>query len=581
MRAAIANVLICVFLLIVALAIFSGSDDVNVAQGSALVIAPQGAISEQPPARAPLSQLFDGSDSRATRVGDILEAIELAATDTRISLLALDLRGLTQASPALLEVVGAKLKKFRETGKTVIAASDSYSQQQYYLASFADEVYMHPMGQVLITGFEAYQDYYQQLLAHLKININVFRVGTYKTAIEPYTRSDMSAAAKKANQALVNELWRDYVNQIASNRGIDPTVFESYVNDFDKVLNSVGGDTALAAFNHGLVDKLLTNDALEKLLIERVGRSDSGSFSGTGFRTYLNIGSAQKLTLSDEKIAVIVAEGMIMMGDQPRGDVGAASTVKMIRQAREDKDVKAIVLRVDSPGGSVLASEMIRQELEIVQALGKPVIASMGGVAASGGYWISATADEIWASPNTITGSIGVFALVPTFEDSLSSIGIERDGVGTTALSGGLDPFMGINQKVKNILQSTVEHNYGRFVNLVAHGRDMEREAVEAVAQGRVWSGRKAHDLGLVDHLGHLDQAIQAAATRAGLNEYEIVNIEKPLTPQEQFLEKITDFFGLSKSPSSRLNKIIEPLRQFEKFNDPAHIYAICEICRL
>ena len=278
-------------------------------------------------------------------------------------------------------------------------------------------------------------------------------------------------------------------------------------------------------------------------------------------------------------MAIVVADGTILAGDQPAGTIGADSTSRLIREARKDEDVKALVLRVDSPGGSAFASEIIRQELELVQTTGKPVVVSMGGVAASGGYWISATADEIWATPTTITGSIGVFALLPTFEDSLSSVGIARDGVGTSSLTGALDPMTGVSERMGNVLQASVEHTYARFVNLVARGRDMEPEAVEAVAQGRVWSGRKARDLGLVDGLGHLDDAIEAAAERAGIEEYEVVTIEEPLSTQEKILMRLFDEFGHSPRPAAWLTSIFGDFESLVSLNDPKHIYAICELC--
>ena len=581
MRVALANLIIALLLLLVVVLLFASPGAVDVPQGAALVIAPRGSIVEQPTQPNPISRLLGGAATGEVKAVDVLDAIEHATTDERIELLALDVTDLAYASTAQLDAIGAAIQAFRDTGKTVVAASDYYTQQQYYLASFADEVYMHPMGQLMLTGFGAYQDYYQGLLERLKINVHVFRVGTYKSAVEPFIRSDMSVAAKQANQALVDDLWRHYVNQVASNRGLEPAAFQRYADDYDELLKAVGGDMARAALENGLVDELLTNEALEDRLVAKVGEADNGSFLRVGLGNYLRAIRGPKLPSSRDQVAVIVADGMILMGDQPRGTVGSRSTVKLIRRAREDDAVKAIVLRVDSPGGSAFASEVIRQELEVAQMTGKPVIASMGGVAASGGYWISATADEIWASPTTITGSIGVFGIVPTFEDSMSSIGVERDGVGTSTLSGALDPFNGISERMGNILQSTVESTYERFLNLVARGRDMVPEEVDAIGQGRVWTGRKALELGLVDQLGHLNQAIEAAAARAGLDDYEVVTIEKPLTPQEQLLAQIIDSFGLTGVSSPRLEKVLSPLKWLDALNDPAHVYAICESCRL
>ena len=576
-----ANILIVLLLLVVIAVVLSAPEHAEIPDGAALVVAPKGAIVEQPALPA---FRFPPSLSGApveTRAADIIEGIRQAASDERIEILTLDLTDLEFASIAHLEAIGEAIEEFRNADKTVVAASDFFNQSRYYLASFADEVYMHPFGELILTGFGAYQDFYGGMLEKLKVNVHVYRIGSYKSAVEPYTRSDMSVDAKEANQGLVDDLWQSYVDRVARNRSLDPQALQHYADEYDVLLREVNGDAARAALEYGLVDELLTHDAFQDRLAERVGTNGNGKFIRADLPSYLRDVRGPRLPSRGHKVAVIAVDGVIRAGDQPRGLVGSDSTSRLIRQAREDVDVKALVLRVDSPGGSAFASEVIRQELELVQATGKPVVVSMAGVAASGGYWISATADEIWATPTTITGSIGVFAVLPTFEDSLASIGIARDGVGTTSLTGDLDPFGGVSERMDNVLQAAVEHTYNRFVNLVARGRDMAPDAVEGIAQGHVWSGRKALELGLVDGLGHLDDAIEAAAERAGIEDYKVVTIAKDLSTQEKILMRLFDEVGLSSRPAAWLKPIIAGLESIAALNDPRHVYAICESCGL
>ena len=577
LRVALANALIGLLLLVLVVAIMSAPKGVQIPNGTALLVAPKGSIVEQPsyPTFGVPPLLSDVSNE--TKAGDIIDAIRRAASDERVAMLTLDLTELDFASTAHLEAIGEAIEEFRDADKNVVATSDYFTQPRYYLASFADEIYMHPLGELMLTGFGAYQDYYGSLLEKLKVNVHVYRIGSYKSAVEPYTRTDMSADAKKANQALVDDLWRSYVDQVAENRRLDPQALQHYANEYDVLLREVNGDAARAALENGLVDELLTHDAFRDRVAESVGTGDE---LRAGVAQYLRAVRGSERPGHGPKVAVIIVDGMILAGDQPRGVVGADSTSRLIRKAREDTDVKALVLRVDSPGGSAFASEVIRQELELVQATGKPVVVSMGGVAASGGYWISATADEIWAAPTTITGSIGVFAILPTFEDSLSSIGISRDGVGTSSLTGALDPFGGVSERMGNVLQAAVEDTYGRFVNLVARGRDMAPEEVEAIAQGHVWSGRKALELGLVDGLGHLNRAVEAAAQRAGIDAYKVVTIDEPLSTQEKILMRLFDELGFSPRPAAAwLEPIIARFESLASLNDPRHVYAICEFC--
>ena len=356
---------------------------------------------------------------RETRYQDLIDALDSAKNDARIAVIVLDLEHLTGVSPAHLSGLGDALSAAKAAGKEIVSVGDYYTQGQYYLASFADTIYMHSMGQVLLTGFGSYQTYYKDLLDKLKVKVHVFRVGAYKAAVEPYTRTDMSPEAREANRAMIDELWQDYIAKVSANRKIALDQMNDYVLHYEDLLKTADGDMARVALEHGLVDALISRDEMRQRLIAKVGESE-GTFRQIASTDYLRATRAVQPP-TDNEVGVVVASGMILPGEQPRGSIGADSLTELIRNARLDQHVKAVVLRVDSPGGAAISSEVIRQELEQLQTSGKPLVISMAGVAASGGYWISATADEIWAAPTTVTGSIGIFGMVPTFEDSLAA----------------------------------------------------------------------------------------------------------------------------------------------------------------
>ncbi len=584
LRVALANLIVGLLLLaFVAAVVLGGTRDADVPDGTTLVVAPKGAIVEQTRPPNPFPGLLGSGGGPQVAAADLLRAIEHASSDDRVALLALDLTNLSYVSGAHIEALGAAIRGFRETGKKVVASSNYFTQGQYYLASFADVVYLHPLGQILLPGYGLYRDYYSGLLDKLKVNVHVFRVGTYKAAVEPFTRPDMSPAAREANLALVNDLWESTVNGISENRNMTPEAVRRYADEYDVLLAAAGGDAARAALEHGLVDELLTPEALRERLASELEVDDVEDLERTGFARYL-VATGPEPRPSGDRVAVILAEGPIQMGDQPRGTVGGVSTARLIKRAREDDAVKAVVLRVDSPGGSAFASELIRQELELAQTAGKPVVASMGGVAASGGYWISSTADEIWASPTTITGSIGVFSMVPSLEESFSAVGVTRDGVGSTALSDSYDFFSGVTDRMGNILQATVDHTYERFLNLVARGRDMSVEDIDAIGQGRVWSGRRALELGLVDGLGNLDRAVEAAAALAELDDYSVQVLEKELSAGERLLQRFADDIDFANSAAGTaltlwLQRTLSGVEELRILNDPGHVYAICATC--
>jgi protease-4 len=573
-----ANLLFVLFVLFVLAIMFSGGGRVTVPDKGALVLAPEGTIVEQTSQSSPFEALIGGSEvAGETRYQDLIDALDAAKDDARISVIVLDLEHLTGVSPAHLGGIGDGLAAAKAAGKEIIAVGDYYTQGQYYLASFADAIYMHPMGQVLLTGFGAFQSYYKDLLDRLKVKVHVFRVGAYKAAVEPYTRTDMSAEAREANKAMIDELWQDYVERVAANRKLTQGQMGDYIQHYDELLKATAGDMARVALEHGLVDELISRDEMRDKLVAKVGEEEH-TFRQIGYADYLRIVHRVPAPAENE-VGVVVASGMILPGDQPRGTIGADSLTELLRSARADERVKAVVLRVDSPGGAALSSEVIRQEVEQIQLAGKPVVVSMGSVAASGGYWISATADEIWAAPTTVTGSIGIFGLVPTFEDSLAAIGISRDGIGSAPLAGALDPFSGVSEPMGKILQANVESGYRRFLDLVARGRDMLPERVDAIGQGRVWTGRKALELGLIDGLGQLPDAVAAAAKRAKIEDYRVKFIEKPLTAREQLLKQIAESLGFAST--ARWSQWTHALTQLTRLEDPLHTYTLCDACSL
>jgi len=572
-------------LLVVFGVLFGGPGGVQVPEDGLVILDPRGAIVEQPGLLDAQSLLLGSAEVTATPLRDVLGALERAATDTRIRGVVLDLTELTSVSAASLETLGAALERFRESGKSLIAHGDYYSQAQYFLASWADTVYLHPMGQLMLPGYGGSQLYFASLLERLGINVHIFRVGTHKAAVEPFSLDGMSDLSRANMQHLVDELWERYLNQVATNRGMTTLALRSYANEYPAHLVAVGGDTARVALEHGLVDELVSQSQFRARLSALAGAS-GGNPRTIGFQDFLLATHTPPLPASDE-IGVIVAEGTIDMGEQPRGAIGADSLVSLIRDARRDERIKAVVLRVDSPGGSALASELIRQELEQLQEAGKPLVVSMGGTAASGGYWISAMADEIWASPATITGSIGIFGLIPTLEESLGKLGVYADGVSTTPL-GRADPLTGMNEAMATVFQASVEDGYRRFLQLVSDGRNLSIEQVDAVAQGQVWSGSQALAFGLVDNLGELDDAIAAAARLAALDSYEWRYVEQPLTPGEQFAQELIRNFGMTTLGNGRwleglmssgVRQTLDGVSALARFNDPRDLYSLCEFC--
>lgn len=589
-RLILSNLFFFGFLLVAVLVLTSRAPTPQVPNGGALVIDPVGAIVERRTPIDPVQQFLSPQSVLAeTEFDDLMEALRHARDDARIGLLVLNLDELQSVSTAHAFALADALQAAREAGKRVVAYGSMFAQQPYLIASAAEAVYLHPLGQVVLPGFEINNLYFKGLLDKLDINVHVFRAGRYKEFVEPYTRDGMSDEAREANTELLQGLWAQYQRRVVANRALQDDRFQRFTQSLDTALAETDGDLARLAMEYHLVDELLTPDQARARFADVAGRDDQGDYRRIGFREYLQATRAAPQA-EGARIGVITAEGPIVPGDPGRGLIGADRLVGLIREAREDESVAALVMRINTPGGSSFASELIRQELELTQVAGKPVVISMGPVAASGGYWISATADAIVAEPTTITGSIGVFGILPTFERSLAELGVTTDGVATTPL-GGADLLTGLNEPTRTILQASTEHTYRHFLNLVARGRDMAPERVEELAEGRVWLGDRALDLGLVDLLGDEQAAVARAAELAGLTDYGVKHIEPDLTPQEMLLRALmgnANVAGIAGTGGwNEVPPLLSPLLRragdawllLRGLTDPGHSYALCPAC--
>ena len=499
---------------------------------TALVLDPKGAIVEQYTA-APTQRAFGGllgNGRKEVQLRDIVDTIDAAAADPHIERLVLVPDDIDGAGFAMLREIGAALDRFRASGKDVLAVASGMTQGQYYLAAHADRILLHPQGAVLLEGLGRYRTYYKDLLDRLGVVVHLFRVGEYKSAAEPYVRNDASPEAKEADLFWMNGVWGDYLKDIAAARKLDVAQLSAAIQNYPQAIKAANGDLAALALQQKLVDQLATHDEARDMLIEK-GVRDDKTFRHVDFQDYLHIVQREHLADLRAPIAVVVAEGEIVSGDQSPGTIGGDSLSHLIRAAREDESIKAVVLRVNSPGGEVFPSELIRREVELTRNAGKPVIVSMGDVAASGGYWISMNANRIFAEPTTITGSIGIFGLFPTIPDTLAKIGVHTDGVGTTPFAGAFDIRRQLDPNLGSVLQSVIEKGYRDFIGNVAKARGKTAEEIDAIARGRVWSGAQAKERALVDELGGLSDAIAAAAQAANLgDEHRVRYIEKELS---------------------------------------------------
>jgi len=587
--------LFLIFLILVGVGIWlqvsgSGSGSTPVQQG-ALKVDLTGVLVDKPSVSNKLSklgrQLLGASSDRLQEnsLFDVVDAIRQAKSDKNITGMVLDLRDFAGGDQPSLQYVGKALREFRDSGKPIFALGDSYSQAQYYLASYASKIYLSPQGTVDLHGFATNGLYYKTLLDKLKVNSHVFRVGTYKSAVEPFLRDDMSQAARDADSRWVGQLWQNYLNTVAGNRQITPDQLFPGAAAVIAGLEAVNGDTAKYALNNKLVDVLDSRAAADQELVKTFGWDKaSNDYHSVSIYDY----NVKQPTQQDGNIAVVMASGAIMDGEEPPGNVGGDTTAAQIRDARLDPKIKAIILRVNSPGGSVTASEAIREELAAAHAAGKPVVVSMGGMAASGGYWISTPADYIVANPSTLTGSIGIFGVINTLENSLDSIGVHTDGVATSPLAD-VASTKALPTEVQQLMQLTIENGYRNFVGLVAASRHKTPEQIDAIAQGHVWTGSDAKANGLVDALGDFDDAVKKAG--------ELAKIAKPQLSWYQDQPGMFDMLLSQVTASAQavlpttlkawlpapMLDVMSAMKQqpglLNNLNDPQNRYAFCLNC--
>ncbi len=527
-----------VFLLLIGLitaAIMSNRP--SVPDHALLVLNPQGEIVEE---ISTSTAIFppDFSSPRQTRLRDLIRVVRTAKNDARITAMLLDVQDMDHSSLPALQALGSEIDAFRKSGKQVFAYADHYSQGQYLLAAHADNIWLHPMGMLLVNGFSSYRNYFREALENMHVKIHLFRAGTYKSAAEPLVRSNMSAHARQETQAMLDQLWQAYKHDISMLRGIKPEALQNMLDNLATAIRHYDGDPAAMALGEHLVDKLGSRSELFDQLSRINAESGDETAEKIEFKAYLRALGAEP-TNNTHQIGVLTASGAISDGIL-EGGVNGDDFAELIEQTAENTHIKAVVLRIDSPGGSVQASEKIRAALARLRETGKPIIVSMAGMAASGGYWIAAEADEIWAAPTTLTGSIGVFGVFPNLTKGLASLGIRSDGVGTTRISGGLRPDRPLPKALAETLQAGVDHVYGQFLDIVAKGRHLTQEQTLQLAEGRVWTGVDALRLGLVDKLGGLNAALAAAAQRSGLeNNYSVTYIRAKRSLREQILENL------------------------------------------
>jgi len=533
------NILTFFILLAIAIGIFGGGLS-KLEDKTSLILDFKGPVVEQHSgnARDALLAEAQGNAKKSTQLRDILAVLDSASKDNKINSAVLLLDDMGPTGLPMLREVAAAIDRFKASGKTVVAWGSGFDQRQYFLASHANEVYMHPMGSVMLTGFGRYRNYYRDALDKVGITVNLLKVGTYKSFAEPYIANAPSEAATEAESFLYNAMWKTYTNNVEQARKLPVGSIMQGIDQLPELMKAAGDDSAKLALNMKLVDGLKTRDELRELMLKRGARDDQNhTFRQIAFDDYL---SRQKPKLFGDAVGVIVASGEIGDGKAPPGSIGGLSTSALIRKAREDDSIKAVVLRVDSPGGSAFSSELIRRELELTRKAGKPVVVSMGNVAASGGYWISMSSDEVIADEATVTGSIGVFAILPTADKAIEKLGIHTGGTTTTWLADPFNPLRPLNPKFGELVQSSINHIYSEFTTKAAAARKTTPEKIDAVAQGRVWTGAQAKERGLVDKVGSYSDAISSAASRAKLgNDYRISYVEPELTKFDRIFDLI------------------------------------------
>jgi len=538
LRRILINTLFVLIMFIIVAALLA--EQPGIPDRAALIVNPTGEFVEELtlPSAESLPLQMGLASHHQTRLHDLIHSIKLAATDERIRLMVLKLDGMDRTSLPKLQELRRAINVFKASGKRVIATGPNYTQSQYFLAATADQVFLNPLGVVALQGFSIYRNYIKDALAQLHINVQLFRAGEYKAAAEPMIRNDMSEVDRASNRILLDTLWSTYKHDLTEMRQLKAGRIQTVLDQPSTYLAKHGGSLAELAQAEGLVDTLADEGEIEAYIARELG--SSSEYPSVSFREYLQASNGDPDPISENHIGIITASGMILDGELPSGSVGSKSMAQMLKQARQNKNIKAVVLRIDSPGGSAPASEAIRSEIQRLKATGKPVVVSMGSMAASGGYWIAAPADEIWAYPTTITGSIGAYAVLADFEQGLGKLGVHTDGVGTTSVAGGIRADRQLSPELAKVMQLSIQHIYGRFLTIVSEGRNIPEETVAGLAEGRVWTGLEAKKLGLVDHLGGFDEAVAAAAKRAQLGrDYGKVWIRPPQNLKDILLSEL------------------------------------------
>lgn len=590
-RLGLANLLFLAMLAIIYFVYFGGGPE-PLPEKAALLLNPVGSIVDQKRPVDPMVALVgeQGPADREVLLQDVIDAIEAAAEDPAINAMVMELGGLAGLGISRTGEIGKALEAFKATGKPIAARADFYTQNQYLLASYADEIIAHPLGGVAIEGFSSYHNYYLEALEKLSVDMHVFRRGKHKSAVEPFMRNDMSPIEKEATQVWLDDIWAHYTAQVEARRELEPGALNAYVNGLPQRMINGSGDTAQDALDAGLIDQLLSRGQANEWLVEMVGvADDEGHYEAVEFEYYLSRkGPVSDAGIPEGRVAVLTAQGNIMPGEQPPGTIGGDSLASLISHTVEQGNADAIVLRVNSGGGSMFASEIIRERVLQARASGIPVVVSMGAVAASGGYYIAADADEIWATPTTITGSIGVFAAFPTLEGSLKKLGIHTDGVATSDIAGYLRLDRTPSDEIKAAVDAGVGYAYDSFLAVVAEGRGMSLDEVQEVAQGRVWSADAALENGLVDHLGGLHDAIASAAAMAELEAYELEFVQPQLSPKELFWQQLSERVALpavlgGSEIVSVLRSVSQPVVQavteIQSLQDPRNMFYKCLGC--
>jgi len=569
-------------LLVLLFVSLGGRSGIPLPQSGILVFHPQGSLVES--IEVPGGGLLLQGLPRTNQipVHEVTRLLRDAATDPNIQALQLELDELAPAPLARLDMLRHAIESFRASGKPVISVGNRYSQEQYYIASVANRIVLHPLGLVEIKGFGIYRNYFHQALNSLHIDVHLVHAGKYKSAAEPLIRDDMSAAAREANRQWLEQLWLQYKNNIRKYRQLAPGLIQRLADHPEPFMQASGGDAARLALQNGLVDQLGDTHQTQQTLAALLNVDASSLPKQIDYRQYSHPSIDLPAENDKSRIGIIIANGPVLEGEQPEGSIGAASLSRQIHQAADDEQYRALIIRLNSPGGSALASETIRQAVIDARSK-KPVIVSIGSVAASGGYWIASAADQIWAEPATLTGSIGVFGVLAKMHRSLEQLGIHSDGLGTANMAGAMLPDRPLPEELRRAIQLGVDHIYTHFIDIVATGRKQPREAIALAAEGRVWTARDALQRHLIDAIGSLDDAVDAAARQAGITDqaYERVWIRSERKWQERLAKHLLGGLMASLPRSPWLNTLSQewaqwqPLQQMLQQSTRIYAYAM------